>query len=1091
MTAPGRELSASQATATGMLAAAELARGDLIAQRYRIEEMLGIGGMGVVYRAHDQQLDVPVALKLLRPELAARPDAFARFRQELLLARQVSSPHVVRIHDLVQHGGLWLISMDFVPGASLEKRLDRDGAMAEETALKIVRQVALGLTAAHDSGVVHRDLKPANILVTDGGDAFISDFGVARSAAQTGITGTGVVVGTPEYLSPEQARAETVDGRSDLYTLGLILYELISGRLPFHGSTAAESLAQRIVRSPPPLRKVKPDVAGWIDALCGRLLALKPPHRLPHARAVVEAIDKRRVAAPPGLWPRRAAIAGAALACLALAGWAWQRLATPGALAPMPALDLVVLPVLVPDDADPATQQLAEGLSTWLWGAFASSSQRSADPERMQVLLRQLDFDASSAARNSERVRDTLPSARLLGATLSQDAGEWRVRLAAPGDAPGSGIELVLPQAATAHWSGATMLPGVSPRDWPGSDALRSLAQAEDATATDEALAAFDHALQQAPGDGLVWRQALRHAERHRSPNQQATLAEAAQKALEGNTTHDAAAARAHAHLLLGAADAALREIDAAQAPSDLPLQRLRARAQAEQQGPEAALATLHEVVRQDPQDLRAWFLLGRYALLGGDARRAVDDYLVRALVIAQRIGDEWGAAEARNAMGIGYERLGQPQAAIENFTLAAATRERLGDVLGAANSLRNLAAAEAVRGDAVAAERSLERAGVLLRDVDAPLAQADLHNDRGLIAEERGDYRAALAAYRDALALRQAAGDATDVAESQYNVGFAYYQIGEFDNALVYWRQSEAEYAQRHDDAGRLRALQSLALIDSARGAWDEARRTLEAAVRDAESLQMTEEHAVGLVSLGELDRLQGRLGDAIVHADRAARLFAQREDRRGSIESELLRVVAQLDAGDHEAALGTLERMHIDDGASDEQRALHALRRAQAELARGALDAAAAALTNAGEAASAAHSQPAAIEVELANARLNQLRGERDGAQAALRRARSALERFAPLVLSLQSAETALRLGASDEYPQALALLRRAPAYGRAYAIHHAAAAAFAAAGDASEAEDAARRWRESLRAARELVPPDLRAGFDAQAVAQEPTP
>src|SRR5689334_25002137 len=152
--------SSGAATLTGQIAASELRVGEMLGSRFRIEGLLGVGGMGVVYRARDLSLDIDIALKLLRPELARKPEAFERFRQELLLARQVSSPHVVRIHDIAQHEGRWFISMDFVDGESLEHRLDTLGKLPSDEAVAVTRALLDGLSAAHARGVVHRDLKP-------------------------------------------------------------------------------------------------------------------------------------------------------------------------------------------------------------------------------------------------------------------------------------------------------------------------------------------------------------------------------------------------------------------------------------------------------------------------------------------------------------------------------------------------------------------------------------------------------------------------------------------------------------------------------------------------------------------------------------------------------------------------------------------------------------------------------------------------------------------------------------------------------------------------------------------------------------------
>ena len=199
-----------------------LAPGARVAGRYRIVELCGVGGMGLVYRADDEELSLPVALKVLRPELSADPSLLDRFRRELVLGRQVSHPNVVRIHDIGQDGDLHFLTMDYVEGRSLRQWMEERGRMDEATAVSILRAVTEALAVAHRAGVIHRDLKPSNILIDASERPHVSDFGLARSLAASGLTRAGTVMGTPDYLSPEQARGEPVDARTDLYALGII-----------------------------------------------------------------------------------------------------------------------------------------------------------------------------------------------------------------------------------------------------------------------------------------------------------------------------------------------------------------------------------------------------------------------------------------------------------------------------------------------------------------------------------------------------------------------------------------------------------------------------------------------------------------------------------------------------------------------------------------------------------------------------------------------------------------------------------------------------------------------------------------------------
>src|SRR5437870_7434551 len=238
-----------------------------LADRYSVERELGRGGMATVFLAEDVKHHRPVAIKVLHAELTAALGA-DRFLREIQIAARLQHPHIVPLYDSGQAEEFLYYVMPFVEGESLRQRLERERQLPLEEALKIARAVAAALDYAHRQQIVHRDIKPENVMLHEG-EAMVTDFGIAKAvtaAAATSLTQTGTAVGTPAYMSPEQASGEIeLDGRSDVYSLGCVVYEMLTGRTPFIGNTAQAIIAQCFTSPPPPLRGLRADAPAWVE----------------------------------------------------------------------------------------------------------------------------------------------------------------------------------------------------------------------------------------------------------------------------------------------------------------------------------------------------------------------------------------------------------------------------------------------------------------------------------------------------------------------------------------------------------------------------------------------------------------------------------------------------------------------------------------------------------------------------------------------------------------------------------------------------------------------------------------------------------
>ncbi len=284
--------------------------GRVLGDRYRLIELLGEGGMATIYRAHDRQLDRDVAVKLLRPQYGRDAGFIARFRQEAQSAASLNHPNVVNVYDYGTDEAGPFIVMELIDGENLAEILRERGFLPPLAAAGIAEQVAEGLSVAHERGIVHRDIKPSNILLARDGRAKVVDFGIARALVEAQLTLPGTTLGSVHYFSPEQARGEPVTAASDIYSLGLVLFEMLTGRRAWTGDTAGAVALARLANPPPLPSSLQVDVPPVLDAIVARALALDPQDRFASAATMAAAL--RSFLADPSAPPRLGPVAGLA-----------------------------------------------------------------------------------------------------------------------------------------------------------------------------------------------------------------------------------------------------------------------------------------------------------------------------------------------------------------------------------------------------------------------------------------------------------------------------------------------------------------------------------------------------------------------------------------------------------------------------------------------------------------------------------------------------------------------------------------------------------------------------------------------------------
>lgn len=932
------------ATKTSLGSGRILADGTVLSERYQIIRLLGVGGMGMVYLAHDKQLNLDVALKVLRFGGTANETRLERFRSELVLARQISHRNVVRIHDIGQSGETHYITMDFVDGESLKHILDLEGALDAARATAIAADLADALAEAHHAEIVHRDVKPANVLIGDD-RAYLTDFGIARSIHADGLTLVGEIVGTLDYLAPEQARGSKIDGRADIYALGLLLFEMLTGERPFTGETVEEVLAQRTLANPRDLTAGNMAIPAKLKPILTRCLAVNPDDRYQDA---AELATDLRAGSTSRQWhkPMRAMAVAAVLVVAAFMAWSfWSQrsIDRPATSLAANSKPVAVLPFEVAvnnGDLGSISFGLADLLGELLSG---SPMVQIVASQRVNNTLRDLNLAVDNLPPSDQTLLGDLLDADYLVVGRLQQVNdtyhvEARLRGAASGEviyrasynvADAAGIFATIEPLATELLANldVTARPAESLIASVNPQAMSAFATGVNRLSQGNAVAAVEPlqaAVRGAPDFALAWDRLAQALSMLGQDREALSAAESAVAALDGHGGRSAALVRARKAALAGEFEdsAAVLERLLDELPDDNEVRFMLAEVYGDAGRLQDAENALQRVIAASPDHPQAWYLLGKFSILQGNARRAADDYLVKALVIQNRLSNDQGKADVLNATGIAKAQLGNAEEASDYYRQALAIRQRIGDERGVAAVLANLARISLRDGRYDEARQDLLSARDKLKDIGDRWTVANLENELGYLEEQRGRFEAALGHYREALRIRDDLGDLRALAESYNNVGYAYYVLGEYDNAAVFNERSLETYRRTDNAEGVMYSSQTKGILNTARGRYDEALKALLESLQISRDIDDAHAEAVSEGYIGGARYLQGEYAAAKASFDNALEKLAAIGDNRGLAEFTLHDAELSLATGMLDSATEAIRRardlLALDDNAA-----------------------------------------------------------------------------------------------------------------------------------------------------------------------------
>ena len=900
--------------------------GDLFGGRYEILQLLGEGGMGSVYKAADREVERTVALKLIRPDLASNPAILARFKQELLTAHQVTHKNVIRIYDMAEAEGVKFITMEFVEGTDLRHMLLERGKLPPEAAVEIVRQVCLALDAAHSAGIIHRDLKPQNIMQDKNGRILVMDFGLARSVESGGMTQTGALLGTIEYMSPEQSMGKTLDQRSDLFAVGLIFYELLSGKTPFKAETAMASLLLRNQERAVPVRELDESIPHGLSDIVSKCLERDLNLRYQSASEILADLDawqgKRPVSAsmiipaPTVVVVGRRGVPwkwiapGVILLLLGIGGWVYRGRvgsATATKVAVGPEVSLAILPfhnATSDQSIDWIGSSLADMLST---DVGQSAHMRIVTPDRVRQILKDLrippnaSIDPDMLRRIAELSNaDTVVSGQYakfgdqiqIDATLQdlkhdrrdslkmQAASEKEIPTTVDGLAElirkhlSLSPDVLKELKASAFQPSSKSVPAL--RDY--NQSVQLLRDGKNL----EAIATLQAAIKEDPQFALAY---SRLAETDSALGYDTQAEGYSRKALDLSQQLPAAEKYLieanHARVMKDNKKAIEAYENLAKTfPDNTDVEYALGSLYVETGDYDKAREQLARILQSDPKNIKALWQMGVIEIRRNNPQAALDP-LNQGISLAIQVDNQEQRALLLQAAGVAYRFMNKPDEAMRNYKESMEINRRLGLKRLLAVNLVEIGLVQSSLGKPDEALSSFQQALKIQKEIGIKKEVGDTLIDMATVYQDRAQYDKALQALKESLQIQRDTGDENYLALCLDMIGGIYLARGDSDNAFSYYQQSLQLREKLNVPGDIADSLAGLGAAYQATGQYDQAVSTILKAIDLWRKGGDARGAALGSYQLGLVFQYQGRLGAALSAMQDAAKPLRDLNER------------------------------------------------------------------------------------------------------------------------------------------------------------------------------------------------------------------